>query len=175
MRTVGEMLRAERILRHLSLDQAEAATRIRKKFLEAIERDDYAPLPSLSYAKGFVKNYAEFLGLNSKNIIAFFRRQTTEVPKSSLLPKGMSKELKPTLVRLTPSRFIAILVGVLVAAFLVYFLVQYQTLQQPPMVTVTSPLDGASQTESSIDVFGKTDPDATVTINGVSVIVRTDG
>jgi cytoskeletal protein RodZ len=175
MRTVGQMLKEKRIAKGLSLQNVEAATKIRLKFLDAMESDEYTKLPSLAYAKGFVKNYSEFLGLKSADMLAFFRRQTKEVPKNSLLPKGMSDSLKQSHLRLTPSRFI-ILIGVfLFITFLLYFGLQYRRLQQPPSLTIDSPKDGLVTSERRVDVFGKTDSDATVTVNGTSVLVRGDG
>ncbi len=175
MKTVGSILQETRLLKKYSLGDIEAATKIRLKFLEAIEQDDYTKLPSLSYAKGFVKNYAEFLGLNSRHVLAFFRRQTEDVPRSSLLPKGIAEPLNTPFFRLTPSRFLALLLGGFVGMFLLYFGVQYIKLQHPPNLSIESPKDHLVTTQRRIEVLGKTDSDATVTINGVSVLVRSDG
>ncbi len=157
------------------MGSVEAATRIRKKYLEAMENDEYSKLPSPAYAKGFVKNYSEFLGLNSKNMIAFFRRQIAEVPKSSLLPKGVADPLNKPVFRLTPGRFVAFLLLGMVTMFLGYFGIQYQKLQQPPDLVIDSPKEQMVTSERRIDLLGRTDPDATVTVNSVSVLVRSDG
>ncbi|KKU81103.1 MAG: Helix-turn-helix domain-containing protein [Candidatus Gottesmanbacteria bacterium GW2011_GWA1_47_8] len=87
MKTVGSIFREAREKKHLTLEHVERATKIRKKFLSDIERDDYENLPSAAYAKGFVKNYSDFLGLDAASVLAYFRRQTEEVSKISLLPK----------------------------------------------------------------------------------------
>ena len=68
MKTVGSILKEARTARNITLAQTEEATKIRLKFLKAIESDDYSGLPSLSYAKGFVKNYSEYLGLDSSMV-----------------------------------------------------------------------------------------------------------
>ncbi len=175
MKTVGEMLHEARVAKGFTFEQIERETKIRFKFLEAIELDDYSKLPSLSYAKGFVKNYAEFLGLNSRHILAFFRRQTQDVPKSSLLPKGMAQPLNPSLFHFTPSRFLALLLSSFLTVFLLYFGVQYINLQRPPTLIIESPKDRLVTTQRRIDILGSADPDATVTINGMSVLVRGDG
>jgi hypothetical protein len=175
MRTVGEMLRDARFAKQLTLVDVEQGTKIRLKFLEAIEKNDFTTLPSLSYAKGFVKNYSEYLGLDSQTTLAFFRRQIADVPKSSLLPKGMEEPLNRSYLQLTPQKFIAFIMGGLIILFLAYLGFQYRSLHQAPMLTVDSPLHQAIVTEKRIEVFGKTDLDATITINGVSVLVRGDG
>ncbi|KKU83487.1 hypothetical protein A2973_02100 [Candidatus Gottesmanbacteria bacterium RIFCSPLOWO2_01_FULL_49_10] len=175
MKTVGSILKDAREEKGLTLAQVEKATKIREKFLESIERDDYSTLPSLSYAKGFIKNYSDFLGVSSSKSLAFFRRQTEEVTRTSLLPKGMDESLKVSWLRLTPGRFLAILLLSLVSVFVVYLGFQYQKLQSAPALSVQAPKDALTTTERRVDVLGKTDTDATVIVNGVSVLVRGDG
>ncbi len=175
MKTVGSILREARIGKRLSLEQVERDTKIRLKFLTAIESDDYSGLPSVSYAKGFIKNYGIYLGLSADTVLAFFRRQTQETPKATLLPKGISESLNGSWFRLTPGRFLALLLFIFTGIFLVYFGIQYRKLQIPPFLTLNSPKEKLISSERRIDVDGKTDPDATVTINTISVLVRKDG
>jgi cytoskeletal protein RodZ len=175
MKTVGQMLRTAREEKKLSLEDIERGTKIRLKFLEAIESDEFTIMPSQSYVKGFVKNYSEYVGLNSKTVLAFYRRQTVDAPKSHLLPKGMEAPLNRSAFQLTPGQFIFIIVSTLVCVFLLYLFIQYQTLQKPPTLLVDSPVNQEVFSDTRVDVLGKTDPDATVTINGVSVLVRPDG
>lgn len=175
MNTVGSMLKEGRVGKRLSLEEVEAATKIRKKFLEAIEADDYTQLPSLAYAKGFVKNYSDFLGLSTRTVVAFFRRQTQEIPKSSLLPKSSSEPFSPSWFRLTPARYLAIVAGIIILVFLTYFLLQYRVIQEPPPLSLTKPLDGENVSGRIVEVLGTTDPDATALVNGVAVLVRADG
>ncbi len=175
MRTVGIILKESRLAKGLTFVDIERETKIRVKFLEAIEADDYTKLPSVSYAKGFVKNYSDYLGLNSSNILAFFRRQIQEVPRSSLLPKGISEPLNRSWFQLTPGRFLALVLAGLALLFLGYLGLQYRTLQQPPTLVVNQPKDNFVTNISRLDILGKSDPDATVIVNNVSVLVRSDG
>lgn len=64
MPTMGEVLRDARYRRNLSLEQADRDTKIRKKYLVALEEDDYSELPPPVYARGFLQIYAEYLGLD---------------------------------------------------------------------------------------------------------------
>ena len=62
--------------------------------------------------------------------------------------------------------------------FIVFFLylgLQYTRVNAKPMLTITTPVHQSIVTQKRITVEGKTDPDATVTINGVSTVVRDDG
>jgi len=175
MKTVGTMLKNARIAKELTVSDVERDTKIREKFIRAIESDNFRALPSPSYAKGFVRNYAAYVGLDTDAAMAFFRRQMAEAPGSSLLPKGVSDPLNAPAVHLTPGRFLAILVGVLLVIFMVYLGGQYFRINQPPELIVDAPKDQAIVSEQHVAVEGRTDPDATVLVNGVSTVVRDDG
>lgn len=175
MRTVGTLLRQKRLAKELSLSQVEAATKIRQKLLEFIEADEFQKLPSATIARGLVKNYADFLGLDSRTTLAFLRRQMSTELKAHIVPRGMVEPLNRTIFQLTPGKFMALLVGGLVTIFLLYLGFQYRALQTPPRLIVESPEDSLVVREKRIDVTGTTDADATVTVNGVSVLVRRDG
>jgi hypothetical protein len=73
--TLGQMLRQERELRDIPLDRIEQATRIRAAQLRAIEDDRLEALPAEAYARGFVRTYAEYLGLNGDDVVAIFNEQ----------------------------------------------------------------------------------------------------
>jgi cytoskeleton protein RodZ len=63
---MGRFLEQRRKEKGLSLEEVEQATKIRKRYLEGLEREDYAVLPAGVYAQGFLKTYANFLGLDGE-------------------------------------------------------------------------------------------------------------
>jgi cytoskeletal protein RodZ len=65
---IGRILEHRRKERGLSLDDVEQATKIRKRYLEGLERDDYDVLPAGVYAQGFLKTYANYLGLDGEEL-----------------------------------------------------------------------------------------------------------
>jgi cytoskeleton protein RodZ len=65
---IGQLLENKRREKGLSLKDVEEATKIRKRYLEGLEREDYAMLPDPIYAHGFLKTYANFLGLDGENL-----------------------------------------------------------------------------------------------------------
>lgn len=73
--SVGEILRRERLRYGKTLEDVEAMLRIRVAYLQAIEQGDHARLPGRVYAIGFVRSYAEYLGLDGARIISLFKRQ----------------------------------------------------------------------------------------------------
>lgn len=65
----GEELRREREIRGISLKEIADATKISKRFLEAIERNDHRTLPAPAFTRGFVRAYANYVGLNSEEMV----------------------------------------------------------------------------------------------------------
>lgn len=75
---IGETLRAARLAKGVSLEEAAAATRIRRSALQALESDDFDALPASVYTRGFLVNYARYLGLIAEEIAEEFDRQQRE-------------------------------------------------------------------------------------------------
>src|ERR1051325_4329808 len=65
----GEELRREREIRGISLKEIADATKISKRFLDAIERNDHRTLPAPVFTRGFVREYAKYLGLNADEMV----------------------------------------------------------------------------------------------------------
>ena len=65
---IGRILEQTRRERGLSLDEVEQATKIRKRYLTGLEREDFAMLPDAVYARGFLKTYANYLGLDGEEL-----------------------------------------------------------------------------------------------------------
>ena len=65
----GEELRREREIRGISLKEIADATKISKRFLEAIERNEHRTLPAPVFTRGFVREYARYLGLNVDEMV----------------------------------------------------------------------------------------------------------
>lgn len=72
---IGDLLRAERERQNLSIKDIEKATSIRALYIDAIEKCDYKTLPGEAYAKGFVRNYANYLKLDANAIVNGFNEE----------------------------------------------------------------------------------------------------
>lgn len=73
MGNLGETLRSTRETKGISLQQAEDDIKIRKKYLQALEEEDYDVIPGRVYAKGFLRNYANYLGLDPDEIMMEYK------------------------------------------------------------------------------------------------------
>ncbi|MBP1764064.1 MAG: putative transcriptional regulator [Firmicutes bacterium] len=81
LETLGELLRKERESRGLSLKDIENAVNIRVLYLNAIENGEYHIIPGEVYLKGFIRNYANYLGLNGAEIVDLYRKNQTPPPQ----------------------------------------------------------------------------------------------
>lgn len=76
---IGELLKNEREQKGLTLKDVERETSIRSAYIDAIEREDFGALPGEVYARGFVRNYANFLRLDSDEVVSQFRIDYNQV------------------------------------------------------------------------------------------------
>jgi cytoskeleton protein RodZ len=82
MTEFGQLLRQAREEKGVSLAQVERATRIRRDYLEALEAHEFSHLPATTYARGIVRNYAAYLGLDPSEMLAGFETLTDTRPSS---------------------------------------------------------------------------------------------
>lgn len=87
MGSIGETLKSAREAKGLSLQQAEDDTKIRKRYLQALEDGEYEIIPGRVYAKGFLRNYAGYLGLNQEEIMMEFKLLSLPVKENYQGPK----------------------------------------------------------------------------------------
>ena len=95
--TIGETLRKARTERGVELSEVERATKIRAKFLEAMEEDRWGALPAPVYARGFLDIYARYLGLDQQALLDEYR-QTVEGEQQEPIPQSV---IKPGTLRQT--------------------------------------------------------------------------
>lgn len=72
MSDLGHLLKKARMDRAISLDQLEEMTKIRKRYLEAIEEGDYKILPGSFYVRAFIKSYSESVGLDPNEVLSLY-------------------------------------------------------------------------------------------------------
>ena len=92
--TIGQRLKIEREEQRLTLEKVFEATRIRVPYLQALEADDLSVLPSPVQARGYLRNYAEFLGLDFESILE--EMHTTSLQQASGKVIGPADEISST-------------------------------------------------------------------------------
>jgi cytoskeletal protein RodZ len=177
---LGEKLAKKRASLGFDIKEAERATRIRAKHIEALESGDYDSLPPDVYVRGFLKNYSAFLRLDQKKVTSLYLKERGLVENvkkvvSTPAPKRRPKKRKKQKIIITPKRIAlgSAIIGAL--AILGYIGWQVSILAAPPKLLVRSPEDSIKVSEDSIVVGGKTDAGADVFINEVPIGVDPDG
>lgn len=85
--SLGEILRRARLARGVTLERAEQVTRISRRYLEALEREEFSLLPAPVYARGFLRTYATFLGLEASQLLPLFPVSYLDQPVMEPLPR----------------------------------------------------------------------------------------
>ena len=120
---LGLYLKQERKKRGETIAQVAAATRIRQDTLEAIETGDQSRLPATAFTKGFIKLYAEHLGLDQAEMLARFDKEWGGVQRT--VPKFLAVQSMSESSPLMLSRhFFLILAGIILLAVMTYFFFQ---------------------------------------------------
>ncbi|HSB90972.1 MAG TPA: RodZ domain-containing protein [Anaerolineales bacterium] len=91
MESIGARLRQRREQLGLTLEEAERVTRIRNYYLQALEEDDPGALPSPVQARGFLKNYADYLGLPTDELLRSYAESSAPKrasPRAQVAPTG---------------------------------------------------------------------------------------
>ena len=169
---LGEKLAKKRNSLHIDIKDAERATKIPARHLKSIESGNYSELPPDVYTKGFIQNYASFLGLNPKKILALYNKERG-LEKRMKGAKGKHANTKtalktPRLV-ITPKKLL--LLGSSVAVFAILFFIAWQIkiLTAPPVLSLKSPNDNITVSNDYVYVEGQTDRAADVYINDVKI------
>ena len=86
MAGIGSTLREARMRAHLDITDFEARTKIRAKYLRALEDEEWNLLPGYPFAKGFLRTYADMLGLDGRALVDEFKRQYRDPSEHDLAP-----------------------------------------------------------------------------------------
>ena len=135
-----ERLLAARERKGVDLYRAERDTKIRVRYLAALERGDYRELPGAVYTKGFLRNYALYLGLDPDDVLLQWRRERGDPrePQAVItVPRPIATPRKG--LTFSPSLVVFALLTVAVLAFSAYLGVQLLRFAKPPTIAVTDP------------------------------------
>ena len=180
---LGEVLRAAREAKGLELPRVERETKIRERYLSALERGEYRELPGAVYTKGFLRNYGAYLGLDPEYLIDLYRlesaTQAAERPRMAAPPRPLRTRRRRTFV-VTPGAVAAAILTLLVGGFVAYLGYEFVNFARQPELRITRPAGNVSaHTDLTILVSGMTEPNATVAVSNLrenpSVTADADG
>ena len=170
MRTIGQVLKEARVRKRYSLLHLEELTKIKKDFIENLEKENWTYLPEYPVLIGFAKNISKFLEIDERGSVALLRR---DYP-----PKKLSINPKPDVSdKFVWSPKLTFLLGaaVVIAGVLGYLGFQYVRFVSPPPLEVTRPREEEVVKERNLKVVGKTSSDATIKVNNQPVLVSDEG
>ena len=90
MVSLGEELKRERELREISLREISEATKISMRILEAIEKNNFQSLPGGIFNRNFLRAYAEFIGLDTENVVRKYHQQFDSAEEHHATTPGMA-------------------------------------------------------------------------------------
>jgi cytoskeleton protein RodZ len=143
MADIGTTLREARIRARIDISEVEARTKIRAKYLRAIENEEWDLLPGPVYVKSFLRTYGEFLGLDSRQLVDEFKRRYERPTDQELRPisaRRLERERRPRRrPRLGPlGAVVLVLAAVVAALFLIGSLGPKSTPTTPSTPTVAT-------------------------------------
>lgn len=179
--TLGEKLKQVREKANVSLNEIAKNTKIRKFYLEMLEEGRFDKLPPDVYVKGFLNSYAEYLGIESADVMKLYEKergiQRSMKRSQSGLKSGEAKKSKFELpvISFTPKILASIFFAALVFFGGIYFYREVGEFSKAPRLVVLQPADNFSIEGSSVEVVGITDKEGKIRINGQPVFVNDKG
>lgn len=171
---LGELLKSKRESKGISKLQASERTKIPFELINSLEKGDYDTFSSEVYLKGFIKNYAKFLGIDTQKALAIYRREQRDFQEDSL--KDSQRPIKQPNAMITPGRLVLgatlLIIGIVVA----FVAIQLNKLVQPPSLELSSPVQGTAPSDlflevesETISLIGKVEVGSRLLINGNEV------
>lgn len=174
-RTLGERLRLLRRTQAVTMDMLVEATRIQRRYLEALEWGRYHELPDPLYTRNFIRAYARYLGADEVYFLELF---ANEVARSDLLtPHRLPRTRARRLSFLSLPQIVAAF-GIACVFFLGIFWLSSRifVVFQPPHMTVETPSEEWVTTVPYVFVSGfAEDTNISVVIEGQSIPLSPDG
>ncbi|MBI2324338.1 MAG: helix-turn-helix domain-containing protein [Chloroflexi bacterium] len=160
---LGEILRQQRERKGITLEQAAEDTRIREKFISALESGDHQALPGAVYTKGFLRNYADYLDLDSTDLVALYTAERVATPE----PPRRFEPMRPVMrsgVFISPAILVPVVVLAAVVLFVGYLSYQFASFATPPRIEVLEPAGDTIAQRGEYTVRGRTVPEGRVTV-----------
>jgi transcriptional regulator with XRE-family HTH domain len=95
MPEIGETLREARMRARIDVSEIESRTKIRAKYLRALENEEWGLLPGPTFVKSFLRTYAEALGLDGKALVEEYRHSYEPGGEATMEPGGASSARAP--------------------------------------------------------------------------------
>jgi hypothetical protein len=145
MPEIGETLREARMRRRIDMTEVETATKIRGKYLRALENEEWDLLPGPTFVKSFLRTYAEYLGLDARLLVEEYRQRYERPTSQDLTPfsaarRGRSPRRRQRLASMGPVLVIgAFVVGLLAVLWVLGSIGNDEETPTPPRQAQSTP------------------------------------
>jgi cytoskeletal protein RodZ len=167
---LGTVLRTAREARFIDLARVERDTKIRVRYLSALERGDYRDLPGSVYTRGFLRNYGLYLGLDPEYLIDLYRLESgTPVERPSMpSPRRPVAARQGRSLVVSSGAIVAAILSLLVIGFVVYLVGEFVTFAGTPDLRITDPASDVVAWEGTeYTIRGVTEPNSTISTDGL--------
>lgn len=168
----GEKLRQARLFKNLKLEDIAQKINISAKYLNALEEENFDNLPSGLYRKNFLKEYANYLGLNNSDLT---KQLETMAENNSVTNPFSQKIVKKNKFLIFPKIIRNSLIALGVIICFLYLIFYFQNIILAPKLTITQPEKNLLTKETSLEIKGQTEKEAEVKINGELVLNNNNG
>lgn len=175
--TLGERMRRARNEKRIGLPEIAKNTKIQLEYLEYLESGDYGKLPADVYVRGFLKSYADYLGINDEYLIKSFNKEKSIQENI----KGGSQEIKYAQkinlnkFSVTPKLIYIFFISLFFLVLAFYLYKNLNNFVANPELIILNPLSEAVITDTKVLVKGRTDVGNTLFINNQPVLVDDQG
>src|SRR5688572_19389572 len=174
---VGEILQTARERKGIDLVRAERETKIRARHLVALESGDLDDLPAPVYAKGFLRNYSQYLGLDPEEMLSRWRREADRPRKAEtvkIAPPPQPITAPRQGFKLTSGLVVAVILSLIVVGFVGYVALQLVRFSQNPEIALSgTPVRRLAPNATSVVLDGTAAPNARITATGADDTERT--
>lgn len=174
-KTLGELFKSVRKKKGFTLEEAEAQTKVKLKYLLALESNNWECLPMEVYVRGFVLSYSKFLGIKQTEALALFDTEAVLNRKKQSSELSYNRSFRDIRFLITPKVLAYSALSVFIIAMVSYIAIQLTSFAGMPSLKVISPDNNVVVENDQLDVTGLTDPDAIVSINEEKVPVTQEG
>lgn len=171
---IADELKATRVHNGIELEKVAEKLKINIKYLKALEAGELKKLPAGIYGRNFLKEYAQYLRLDSSHLLELFDNEIGEKnnqkPKNIFIKKTGNAYHFITIPRIIKNLIILGVVGIIVA----YLGFSVNNIISAPKLTIIYPDKDIITEDRSITIKGKSESEAKITINEETVLMNSE-
>lgn len=172
--TIGQRLKRSREQKGITIEQAEAETLVRAKYLIALEQDNWRVIPGQVYLQGYLRRYGDYLGFDGNGLVKKFIGEFSNWSNNKTNLEKTPQKIKSAFA-ITPKLIAGVLVTIIVLTMTGYIGYQIHQVTASPSLVIIAPGQEVVVSSDQLEIIGKTSAGAVVFINSQNVSQDLDG